>query len=176
MKAEVNHKDMNKLNNLLDNLEWVTAVENNNHFRNHDTNGNGKTSGRAGTLYQGNTKIGDFRSLQQAKIYCRCVYHCSLSTIGDKNINWHYNLIYLRHQSKMPIEAAITTLRNQRQATVCQIKQTIQTAKGTAGTVYHNGNIVGHFHSIREANLYFHCTFKKKQHYYITRDFTFIPD
>lgn len=59
-KPEVNHIDGNKLNNCVDNLEWVTANENCSHYRNLPVKTHTQTSGRAGTLYHETTPIGTF--------------------------------------------------------------------------------------------------------------------
>lgn len=37
-KSEVNHKDLNKLNNKVENLEWVSGSENMQHYNGHKNN------------------------------------------------------------------------------------------------------------------------------------------
>lgn len=46
-KREVNHKDMNKKNNRVDNLEWVTSAENKKHAADHGISNRGERAGQA---------------------------------------------------------------------------------------------------------------------------------
>ena len=63
-KREVNHKDGNKLNNCLDNLEWVTSSENQKH---RHSIGIVKTSNRkVGKFTKNNELICEYESIIQA--------------------------------------------------------------------------------------------------------------
>lgn len=65
-KAEVNHKDGNKLNNNLENLEWVTRGENLQHA--YDTGLRESSRERARYMCKTNEKILQYREEQKVKI------------------------------------------------------------------------------------------------------------
>ena len=174
-KPEVNHIDGNKLNNCVDNLEWVTANENCSHYRNLPVKTHTQTSGRAGTLYHETTPIGTFRSLQQAKEYCKKNFGCSLSTDGSKNINTANHVFYIRDTCSCLIEDVWADFVAHRLRARELVSASNKHLRGFGGTVYNGDVIVGRYNSIREANHAFSCDFKKKHGFYKSGSLTFVP-
>lgn len=63
-KKEVNHKDGNKINNILDNLEWVTSAENQRHR--HSIGINKTSNRRIGKFSLDGELLAEYDSIQEA--------------------------------------------------------------------------------------------------------------
>ena len=67
-KPEVNHIDFDKTNNTVENLEWVTMMENKKHF--YDSGRAKSQKGLKGTkiiaFTKGGEKVGEYRSIREA--------------------------------------------------------------------------------------------------------------
>ena len=78
-KPEVNHKDHNSFNNIVDNLEWVTRKENMHHcFEKYSPVRNFREC----CLYKGEEIVGEFKSISDACRYGRDKYGLSYSTLS----------------------------------------------------------------------------------------------
>lgn len=169
-KEQVNHIDLDKTNNSVQNLEWVTQSENCCHYRDLRQPTETMTSGRHGTLYHETTKIGTFRSLQQAKLFCKQQYGCSLSTVGAKNINTEHHLFFLRDSANQDIDTVWHQFLESRQLTNQAVADRIKETRGTGGKLFKSGNLVGEFKSIREAEAYIGHSLKKKGSRYVAAE------
>ena len=159
-KTEVNHKDFNKNNNNVTNLEWVTPEENCSHFRDNSPN-NSQTSGRHGTLYKDGVEIGKFRSLNKAKQYCRETYGCTLCSIGERNVNVRHRLVYLRTTSATNIQSYLIGEQSRVKEAYDKKVAQIKSQKGLPGYVVYNGEKF-YFKSIREANEALKLSLRKR--------------
>ena len=173
-KKEINHKDLNKDNCFVSNLEWVTPSENVRHAKNN-TKKKTKTSSKRGVLYKDNNKILTCNSLQEAKKYCKLHYNCSLSTLGDKNINVKNKLIYIRAEKLQEININSFWFDYLNTAKALKEKN-IQEQKGLKGYLYKNDIYINSFNSIREANKYIQRNLKqtKTKNIYKVSDYTYI--
>lgn len=175
---EVNHKDLNKLNNFDENLEWCTASENVRHAKRNCTRKT-KTSSNPGVLYRDTESLGHFDSLQQAKIYCHQTFQCSLSTIGDRNENKQHHLVFIRdcQLDGFDIHAYWQNARRSESDFRRRTAVRIKAEKGMPGKLYQCGIFIGHCRSIREANSVLGIYIaKRKSGKYACRDYEYILD
>lgn len=161
-KREVNHKDLNKDNYHVSNLEWATPSENVLHAK-HNCKNKSKTSSNAGTLYLKTKAIGHFNSLQQAKKYCINTYNCTLCTLGKCNANWRQDLVFIRDEET---DFDIEKFWQQRKEDVERLKKEQdcrnKVQKGVPGFLYIDTVLIGRVPSINAAEAEYNIFFRKQ--------------
>ena len=173
-KPQVNHKDLNKCNNNVQNLEWATQEENCSHFREQPVVCPSKTSSCSGTLYHRKTPIAKCRSLVQARKYCKKVFNCSLTLINGVEMNKAHDLIFYRDTEQRSFEQFLSDISSYKESVSEELISRLKREKGFAGYVVENDEVLGYFNSIREANEYFGCDFKKRGSIYKSGNKTYI--
>lgn len=90
-------------------------------------------------------------------------------------MNIKNQLFFIRDTSKQTIDDVWNEYLIHQSLVSAQIVENVKTTRGFSGDVYNGDNYLGSFASIREAQDFFHCCFKKKDNVYRYKTYTFIP-
>ena len=116
-------------------------------------------------MYKDKTPIKSFYSLQQAKIYCKEKYRCSLQTSGLLNVNYSQKLLFVRDDNIIDIHDFWETHQINMKCQKDKHKQQNKDLKGFNCYLYKDDVLIGQYQSIREAEKIAHHCFKKEKKY-----------